>query len=57
MRKPIDLHFKKKMLGEIAPKLNGVYGMYGILDEIYDLLRSEILVSAINYQKADIENY
>lgn len=57
MRKPIDLDFKIEMFGVISPNLSGAYGMHGILDEIYDLLRIEILISITDDQKKDIKNY
>lgn len=57
MRKPIDLDFKIEILGVISPNLSGAYTMHGILDEIYDLLRIEILISITDDQKKDIKNY
>lgn len=57
MRKPIDLDLKKEMFGAVSPNIKGAYGMHGILDDIYILLRSEILVDTRGNQKADIKNY
>lgn len=57
MRKPIDLDPKIEIFGVISPDLSGTYGPHSILDEIYELLRIEILIRIVDNQKKDIQDY